>query len=1165
MKSIRASYSIKALVLPVFSTLLLPALFLTACSGNKEDRLKDLPDDHPEKELASFEVAEGFEVSLFAAEPLVEKPIQMNWDAQGRLWVVSSTAYPHLKTGEIANDKIFILEDTDGDGAADKSTIFAEGLTVPTGILPGDGGVYVANSTEILHLSDTDGDGKADTRRKILDGFGTGDAHHLIHTFRWGPEGRMYFNQSIYIHSHVETPWGIRRLEGGGVWKLQPQTLELDVYAKGLINPWGLRFDKFGQSFLTDGAGGEGINYAFPGATFVTSPGAERILRGLNPGQPKHCGLDIVSGRHLPESWQGSLIANDFRANRINRFQLEEQGSGYASKQMPDLLWTDHVAFRPVDITIGPDGAIYVADWYNPIIQHGEVDFYDPRRDHQRGRIWRITAKDRDLVKKPELAGAAVTELLDALKEPEAWTRSQARQLLKERGAKEVAPALKDWIEALDKENEEYERLKLEALWVSQAIDTYNGPLLESLLNAKDHKVRAAALRALQLWHKQTDNLEAILQKAANDTHPQVRLEAVIALRTLNSAEAAKSALAVLDQPMDEFLDFALWQTVQQLEPEWIAVLKSDPAFFGDPAKTSYALKSAASPEAITLLTQLYKKGEVPEKYRQDALSAIAKRGQVQDLNDILDIAITGFSQQKRDVSAELAAIEAAAVQRKVAAGKQLSRLGDIIKGGNEASAMAAMKLAGALKVNALQPLLRSRLNHENRNYARTAMSALAAINPASAQTLIKNLTTAKHPLDLRLIAVSELALINAPEAAKIGAGLLNELDNPEQAQEVFNVFLSDRGRLHALAEELVATRIPEKVALAARQHLQKTIPANRREEADVKLLVQGLEASGGVLAAERMPQDLDADQIKSIAAEAEKGGNPLKGEHIFRRQELACLNCHAVGGAGGLIGPDLSSLGTSSPAETIIKSLMYPTESIKEGYELQRVSRKDLSEIMGYLVSDRPNEIVMRNAAGQEVSIPKDNIGEWEKVPGSLMPPGLTARLDKQEFLDLVSFLSSLGESGDFRVPAERFVRRWQMIPASEELADKITAEGVEAISREDKLSFQPNYSTVSGTLPLDELPVIEPGSGAPYSFVRFQVEVLTPGDVTLNFNDQSGIRSWANAKEVTIKDGKLVTSLPQGIHHITLAIDRNTRKQGPLSVMLIDGAAQTRLVMGR
>ena len=384
---------------------LIPVVMLFTSMVNQAD---DQENPDPQDELKSFRIADGFEVTLFAAEPMVVKPVQMNWDADGRLWVVTSTAYPHLKTGQQANDKISVLEDTDGDGKADKSTIFVEGLLTPTGILPGDGGVYVANSTEILHFADTNNDGKADKKRVVLNGFGTADTHHLIHTFRWGPEGSLYFNQSIYIYSHVETPAGIKRLEGGGVWQLRPKNLELDVYAKGLINPWGLQFDRWGQSFLTDGAGNEGINYAFPGATFVTSPGAERIIRGLNPGQPKHSGLEVISGRHLPESWQGSVITNDFRANRINRFRLEEQGSGYASKQVEDLLWTDNVAFRPVDISVGPDGAIYVADWYNPIIQHGEVDFHDPRRDQEHGRIWRIVAKNRPLVKTPKLSKASV-------------------------------------------------------------------------------------------------------------------------------------------------------------------------------------------------------------------------------------------------------------------------------------------------------------------------------------------------------------------------------------------------------------------------------------------------------------------------------------------------------------------------------------------------------------------------------------------------------------------------------------------------------------------------------------------------------------------------------------------------------------------------------------
>src|ERR1700727_123305 len=198
-----------------------------------------IPDPDPEIERKSFQVAEGFEVNLFAADPIIAKPIQMNFDPQGRLWVASSEVYPQIKPGEKANDKIIILEDTKGVGKADKTTVFADGLLIPTGVEPGDGGAYVANSTELLHLRDTDGDGKADSRRIVLSGFGTEDTHHILHTLRWGWDGQLYMNQSIYIHSHIETPYGVKRLGGGGIWEFRPETMELDVFMRGLVNPWG--------------------------------------------------------------------------------------------------------------------------------------------------------------------------------------------------------------------------------------------------------------------------------------------------------------------------------------------------------------------------------------------------------------------------------------------------------------------------------------------------------------------------------------------------------------------------------------------------------------------------------------------------------------------------------------------------------------------------------------------------------------------------------------------------------------------------------------------------------------------------------------------------------------------------------------------------------------
>src|SRR6185369_6880350 len=191
---------------------LLLALLALSPSVARAQRDAKIPDPDPELERKTFIVAPGFEVSLYAADPLLAKPIQMNFDPQGRLWVASSEIYPQIKPGEKANDKILVLEDTKGEGKADKTTVFADGLLIPTGLEPGDGGVYVANSTELLHLTDTDGDGKADRTRVVLSGFGTEDTHHIVHSLRWGHDGMLYFNQSIYIHSHIETPHGVRRL-----------------------------------------------------------------------------------------------------------------------------------------------------------------------------------------------------------------------------------------------------------------------------------------------------------------------------------------------------------------------------------------------------------------------------------------------------------------------------------------------------------------------------------------------------------------------------------------------------------------------------------------------------------------------------------------------------------------------------------------------------------------------------------------------------------------------------------------------------------------------------------------------------------------------------------------------------------------------------------------
>jgi putative heme-binding domain-containing protein len=1146
----------------LYGAMLLPIILLT--SSNHVQNVKEDPDPDVQKELASFKIADGFEVTLFASDPMVAKPIQMNWDAEGRLWVVSSTVYPHLKTGESANDKIFVLEDTDGDGKADKSTVFAEGLIQPTGILPGDGGVYVANSTEILHFSDTDGDGKADKKRRILNGFGTGDTHHLIHTFRWGPEGRMYFNQSIYIYSHVETPFGIKRLEGGGAWALNARNLDMEVYVRGLVNPWGLQFDRWGQSFLTDGAGGEGINYGFPGATFVTAPGAARIMRGLNPGQPKHSGLDVVSGRHLPDAWQGRMITNDFRANRINSFRLEEQGAGYASKQTDDLMWTDNVAFRPVDINVGPDGAIYVADWYNPIIQHGEVDFHDPRRDQQHGRIWRIVAKNRPLVQKPQLAKATTAELLESLKLPEEWTRLQAKQVLKAKGAKEVIPALQKWVLALDKNDANYEHNLLEALWVYQTLETVNEPILTSLLNAKSHQARAAALRALQLWYTKIPNVPALLTKAVKDEHAQVRLEGVIALRKTKTAEAAKTALLALDAQMDEFLDFALWQTIRELEPVWLSRVKSEPEFLGDAKKTAYALKSATSADAASLLVKLYQKGQVPDDYQKDVLTSIANVGQVAELNTLLDVAVQN---KDKNAAAQLAALESAARQRNLKPDKNPERIATFIENDDDAVEQAAIRLVGLWKLTQLNEKLTTLIQTGSPGTKKAALGALAAIDKPKAQKLMTELTGPKNPAEVRVIAAAQLAALDQKEAARIGTELLRTIPADTDVSDLFLAFIPTNQGAAALAEAIEQKKIPAEFAKKGRQLVQMRAGWTRQNLDEVVALKKALEASGGAMAAQKMPQDLNDQQIAGLAKLVATKADPAKGELIFRRAETSCTTCHAIGGAGGLIGPDLSSLGTSSPAETIIRSILDPSFSIKEGYDLKRVVKKDGSELMGYLASDGANEIVIRDVTGKEVSIAKSQVQVMEKIPGSLMPPALTASLSQDEFIDLIGFLTKLGEPGNFRVSNTRYVRRWESVEGTKQAAVVLKSPDGTVFGEGKNAVVQSVYSKVSGELPIDELPEVVTATGDKFSIVRFEIEVLTKGNVTLELNQAAGVTASIGKKAVKIVNNSITSELPQGIQKVTLIIDKSVAKNQGLKVELKDvaGSAQTRLRMGK
>lgn len=390
-----------------------------------------------------------------------------------------------------------VLEDTKGAGKADKATVFADGLLIPTGVLPdGNGGCYVAASSQLLHFGDKDRDGKADQREVVLSSFGTEDTHHNLHTLRWGYDGRLYMNQSIYTHSHIETPHGVVRLNSGGIWRFDPETWKLEVFCKGGCNPWGHHWDQWGNHFFTDGAGFKGVYHAMEGATYFTYSDMRREAESISPGNyPKFASLEVVHSPNFPTDWQGSLITCDFRAHRVVRFSLSDVGSSFQTHEMPDLLRSTNVTFRPIDVRFGPDGALYIADWSNPIIQHGEVDFRDPRRDKEHGRIWRVAAKGRPLADAIGMRKTAreskTEELLPLLLSPNAFHQASARRLLAIKGV-EVLPAADAWVK-----KQTDPRARLEIVWLHEAVGRPMASLITELAASTDDRLRTAAAREL--------------------------------------------------------------------------------------------------------------------------------------------------------------------------------------------------------------------------------------------------------------------------------------------------------------------------------------------------------------------------------------------------------------------------------------------------------------------------------------------------------------------------------------------------------------------------------------------------------------------------------------------------------------------------------------------
>jgi glucose/arabinose dehydrogenase/azurin len=554
-----------------------------------------------EKAKSRFILHEGYEIELFASEldfPIAN-PVAITFDPKGRMWVASMPSYPQYSPGDPPMDKLVILEDTDQDGKADQHSIFADSLYLPLGFELGDGGVYLAQAPDLVHLKDTDGDGRADTRQVLLSGFGTEDSHHTLSAFTWGQDGALYFHMGTFLHSQIETPYGPQRGAYGTTWRYEPYTMKLEAnISYPYANPWGNVFMRDGTHLVADVS--TGMNYFAPPLTVAIDypkkhMGMKDFLTAA--AKPKTCGIEIISSRAFPENAQGNVLFNTFIGFQgVKQHAVRDAGSGLEADEVAPLLQSTDPNFRPVDLKFGPDGALYVVDWYDPIIQHGEQNFRDPLRDFSKGRIWRISYKGKSPIEPTDMTEMAIGDLLDQLKVYEDRERYRTRVQLRESTWEEVAPALQEWLEQLDPQDPESEHYKLEALWLHQQFNRPNQELLETLLKSKEEHVRAAATRVLRYWSDSVDDSQQKLIAMSRDNSPRVRLEAVAALSHYKNEETVHALLAVTEQRVDDYIGYALIESFKHLKPVWMEMFRKDHNFLADnPTKAATLLRPLAS------------------------------------------------------------------------------------------------------------------------------------------------------------------------------------------------------------------------------------------------------------------------------------------------------------------------------------------------------------------------------------------------------------------------------------------------------------------------------------------------------------------------------------------------------------------------------------------
>ncbi|VTS06583.1 PVC-type heme-binding CxxCH protein [Tuwongella immobilis] len=955
-----------------------------------------------------------FVVRLFASEEqLGGKPLCMNWDHQGRLWAAITVDYPNeLQPAGKGRDRIVIAEDTTGDGLADRVTTFADGLSIPTSMTFARGGLVVHAAPDTLLLTDTNGDGKADKREVLFTGWGTNDTHAGPSNLQYGLDNQLYgiVGYSGY-HGEVH---GEAHDFRQGFYRFQPDGSRLEFLRSTNNNSWGVGISEEGLIFGSTANGCPSVFLGIPNRVYERVRGwSATVLPNIaleNRYQPItdkvrqvdwHGGFTSAAGHALytartypMEYWNRTAFVSDPTGHLTATFVLQPAGSNFIARYGWNLLASQDEWTAPIAAEVGPDGCVWVIDWYNYIVQHnptpvgfktGKGNAYEtPLRDQKRGRIYRLVPRQSPNLPVSDwsLKDATPEKLVQTLKHTNFFWRRHAQRLLVERGNPDVAAALEGLIADQTVDAIGLNPAAIHALWTLHGLKLLDGSRPQSLHaveSAVQHPSAGVRRNAVQLISaSRLTHLTKQRQLLLTDRDPQVRLAAYLALAELDpSAEIAQEILAQLNQAEVRadrqwrdaltaaaarhdvpFLSAALGQST--LDPEVLAIVgivAEHLARGGDSGSISQLLTALPeTPNAMGLarlvngLNQGWPRGKVPP-FTPEAVARLQKiieRAPATTQSTLVRLAtrwkIPGITERIQSVRKQL--------------------LESIVQSDRpEAERLAAIREFIGLSVDDTAAL------------TELVQLLTPKLEPALAQGMIQSLTAAESP-DLGRTLAQRIPSL--PPAAR---------------QSVFRTLLARPQWTPALLEALEKNTVPSsELAIDQKQSL------SNHPQAEIARRAKAIFGRAGGL-----PNANRQQVIAELFPKVKDGGDPVAGKLIFTQN---CSSCHRHGDIGQAIGPELTGMAVH-PREELLVHILDPNASVEGNFRMTTVALEDGRLLSGLIAGESRTAIELVDTQGKRYSIARDDIESLTASSQSLMPEGFEKQINPVQMKDLLAFLT--------------------------------------------------------------------------------------------------------------------------------------------------------------